>query len=82
MTSRPLRLTTVMAVARALLATVPAREAVEVMVAEFGWDATFQACVLLRGPSAHEAFGHAWAHLLTEPLQQEIPSGQGLASDS
>ena len=82
MPTRPLRLTTVMAVARALLATVPPREAVEVMVAEFGWDPTFQACVLLTGEPAREAFGHAWAHLVTEPLQHELSPVDGLRADS
>lgn len=82
MTSRPLRLTTVMAVARAILATVPAREAIEVMVAEFGWDATFQACALLRGDAAGEAFGHAWAHLLTGPLQHELQRADWLSAES
>lgn len=72
MTPRPLRLTTVMAVARAVLATVDPREAVDVLIAEFGWDATFQACVLLRGDAAAQAFACAWSHLLTEPIEREM----------
>lgn len=66
------RLTSVMGVARALLATLDAREAVEVMALEFGWDATFQALALLRGADAEAAFGHAWERLLTEPLARTL----------
>ena len=72
MAQRPLRLTTVMAVARAVLETVGPEEAVEVLVDEFGWDATFQACSLLRGPAAEAAFGHAWAHLVTAPFEHDL----------
>ena len=36
--SEPIRLTSVMGVARALLSTFDAREAVEVLIIEFGWD--------------------------------------------
>lgn len=71
-----------MAVARAILATVPAREAVDVLIAEFGWDATFQACVLLRGDEAAAAFGHAWSHLLTESLPHEIRDATWQSADS
>ena len=82
MTRRPLRLTTVMAVARAILATVSPREAVDVMIAEFGWDATFQACALLRGEDAREAFGHAWSHLLTGPIRHEMQRSDWLSAES
>lgn len=66
------RITSVMGVARALLATVSAYESVEVLIAEFGWDMTFQALALLRGDGADEAFGLAWEHLLTEPVSQDM----------
>lgn len=66
------RITSVMGVARALLATVSPYETVEVLVAEFGWDVTFQALALLRGDGADEAFGIAWEHLLTDPVIREM----------
>lgn len=70
---RPMpRLTSVMGVARALLATLDASETVDVMVVEFGWDATFQALSLLRGDGAAEAFGQAWERLVTEPLERDL----------
>ena len=71
---RPLRLTSVMGVARALLATISVAEAVDILIVEFGWDATLQACALLRGPEAHEAFGHCWQRLVTDPFSQELRS--------
>lgn len=66
------RLTSVMGVARALLATVEVREAVAVLVIEYGWDVSFQALALLRGEDAREAFGAAWEVLVTEPVAREI----------
>lgn len=66
------RLTSVMGVARALLATVGVREAVAVLVVEYGWDVAFQALSLLRGEAAAEAFGVAWEHLVTDPLEREM----------
>jgi len=71
----PLRLTSVMGVARALLATVPTEDAVEILVAEFGWDAAFQACALLRGDDAEGAFALCWQLLVTEPIATELGSG-------
>lgn len=68
------RLTSVMGVARALLATVDVREAVAVLVVEYGWDVTFQALALLRGEQASEAFGVAWELLVTEPVARELDS--------
>lgn len=66
------RLTSIMGVARALLATVTAEEAVEVLVAEFGWDASFQALSLLRGDDADAAFLLTWEHLAFGPVEQEL----------
>lgn len=71
------RLTSVMGVARALISTVGAEDAVEVLVLEFGWDIAFQALALLQGDDASEAFALAWTYLLTDPLQSEL---NGLAS--
>ena len=68
----PLRLTSVMGVARALLATVSTEDAVEILVGEFGWDATFQACSLLRGDQAEDAFAVCWQRLVTEPIAVEL----------
>jgi hypothetical protein len=66
------RLTSVMGVARALLATVDEQESVEVLIAEFGWDVAFQALSLLRGDAAARAFGLAWEHLVTSGVSQEL----------
>jgi hypothetical protein len=66
------RLTTVMGVARALLVTIGPRETVEVLVEEFGWDATFQALAMLRGDDAQRAFGISWEHLIQRSLQEQI----------
>lgn len=66
------RLTSVMGVARALLATVDEPETVEVLIAEFGWDVTFQALALLRGEAASRAFGLAWEHLVIDDVDREL----------
>lgn len=66
------RLTSVMGVARALLVTVDERETVDVLIAEFGWDVTFQALALLRGDEAARAFGFAWEHLVVDDLGSEL----------
>lgn len=68
----PLRLTSVMGVARALLATVSTVDAVDILVGEFGWDATFQACALLRGDDAADAFAVCWQQLVTDPIATEL----------
>lgn len=66
------RVTTVMGVARVVLATVPAATAAEVLVDEFGFDATFQALALLSGDEAKRAFGEVWTGVLTAPLQADL----------
>lgn len=63
----PPRLTSVMGVARILLAAVGPRETAGALVAEFGWDVSLQALALLRGEAAGKAFGHVWARLATDP---------------
>lgn len=60
------RLTTVMGVSRAVLATVGPADAARVLIDEFGWDATFQALALLRGDAAREAFGATWTSLVLD----------------
>lgn len=70
--NRTPRLTSVMGVARALLATVDEQETVDVLVAEFGWDVAFQALALLRGEEAGRAFGLAWQHLVLDGLDVEL----------
>lgn len=60
------RLTTVMGVSRALLATVGPTDAARVLVDEFGWDAAFQGLALLRGDAASEAFGAVWSSLVLD----------------
>lgn len=66
------RLTTVMGVARAVMATVGPRVAARVLVDEFGWDATLHALALLRGDDAAAAFGAVWESLLTTPVADEL----------
>jgi hypothetical protein len=65
------RLTTVMGVARAVLATVGAQAGVRALLDEYGWDRTFQALALLRGPEANLAFGLAWQALLVAAVHDE-----------
>lgn len=60
------RLTTVMGVARAVIATVGPVDAAPVLVDEFGFDATFQALALLRGEDARTAFGEVWSSLVLD----------------
>lgn len=81
--SRPIRLTSVMGVARALLATFDAHEAVEVLVLEFGWDVSFQALLLLRGDDAEQALLLTMERLLTDDLTAELDelTGRGLPRD-
>lgn len=66
------RLTSVMGVAHALLATVGPHDTALILVAEFGWDLALQALVRLRGAPARVAFGRVWEHLVTEPVQSEL----------
>lgn len=66
------RLTAVLGVARAMLDTLSMEDAVEVLVAEFGWDVAFQTLALLRGAKANRAFAIAWERLLVEPLRREL----------
>ncbi|MEX1177506.1 MAG: hypothetical protein WEB09_03505 [Nitriliruptor sp.] len=85
------RLTTVMGVARAVLATVGPADAARVLVDEFGWDATFQALALLRGDDARDAFGATWTALVLDvtgaavdaALEPELtgPEGEHAFSD-
>lgn len=71
--AEPPRLTTVMGVARAVLATVPPTVAARALREEFGWDATVQALAVLPGPGAREAFEHTWSSLVLDPLDRELP---------
>lgn len=75
------RLTSVMGVGRALLSTVSASEAVEILIAEFGWDQAFQAIALLRGDDALVAFGLAWEYLLSAPMADELRRPLGTWAD-
>lgn len=70
--SKPIRLTSVMGVARALFATFDAGEAVEVLVVEFGWDVTFQALLLLRGHDAERALLLTLERLVTDRVAEEL----------
>lgn len=76
------RVTTVMGVARVVLATVPAVTAAEVLVDEFGFDATFQGLALLPGDEARTAFGHVWISLVTAPLAEDLASVDASPGDT
>ena len=69
---QPLRLTSVMGVARALLATVAVDDAVEILLSEFGFDASLQALSLLRGDDAASAFAACWTSLLTDEIRFQL----------
>jgi hypothetical protein len=66
------RLTTVMGVARAVIATVGPRDAARVLIDEFGWDVTFQALALLRGDEAAATFGATWSALVLDDAATEV----------
>lgn len=66
------RITAVLGVTRAMISTLGAEDAVTVLVAEFGWDATFQALAMLRGDEARHAFGVCWEQLILAPFQREL----------
>lgn len=66
------RLTTMMGVARALMTTLDDDEVVDVLLGEFGWDATFQMFAFLRGDDARRLFGLTWERLLTADLREEL----------
>ncbi len=69
---QPIRLTSVMGVARALLATFDPHEAVEVLIIEFGWDVSFQALLLLRGEEAERALLQTLELLVTDPFTEDL----------
>ncbi|MGH3440749.1 MAG: hypothetical protein ACRDUY_01640 [Nitriliruptorales bacterium] len=66
------RLTAVLGVARAVLETLALEDAVDVLVAEFGWDTTFQTLALLRGEQAGRAFAVTWERLLVDPIRRDL----------
>ncbi|MFT5222842.1 MAG: hypothetical protein ACI867_001148 [Glaciecola sp.] len=66
------RLTSVMGVASALLSALSTTEAVEILIAEFGWDLSYQSLSLLRGDDAATAFGLCWEFLLREDLRRAV----------
>jgi hypothetical protein len=68
----PARLTTVMGVARALLRTHGPKVTASVLVAEYGWDRSFQGLAVLREPAALVALGLLWEDLLLAPLDEEF----------
>jgi len=62
------RLSSVAGVARALIATVGVRDAVDILIAQFGWDVAFSACSLLEGPDAGAALWQSVAGLVLDDL--------------
>ena len=60
------RLKSITGVARALMATVGVDEAVEILVAQFGWDVAFSALAGLEGPDAAAALWRAVESLCRE----------------
>lgn len=57
------RLTSITGTSRALIATVGVDEAVDTLVAQFGWDATVQAVARIEGDIGGRALGRAVAGL-------------------
>lgn len=66
------RITAVMGLARALLETLGPDEAVEVLIAEFGWDVSFQAVSLVRGGTASRALSVLCERLVLARLRHEL----------
>lgn len=54
--------------ARVLLATVSPDHAVDVLIAEFGWDRAFQALAACDDVAGRRAFADAWERLIFGPL--------------
>jgi hypothetical protein len=76
------RLTTIMGVARAVVAAVGPRAGARALVDEFGWDATFQAVALLRGEHANEVFGAVWVASLVDDVDAQLGVDRGPALDA
>lgn len=70
--SDPIRLSSVMGVARAMLGTFAPAETVEVLIIEFGWDVAFQALLLLRGRDAERALLLTMERLLTSDIVRDL----------
>ncbi len=68
----PPRLTAVLGVVKAMLATLGPEDALDVLLAEFGWDVTFSTLALIREPVAQRAFGLAWQRLLLDPIEADL----------
>jgi hypothetical protein len=66
------RLTTIMGVARAVVASVGPRAGARALVDEFGWDAAFQALALQRGDTSNAAFGAVWVALLVDDVDAQF----------
>lgn len=66
------RLTSVMGVAGALLASLESDEVVDVLIGEFSWDVAFQALSLLRGDEADRAFARCWERLVLGRIASEV----------
>ena len=62
------RLSSIAGVARALIATVGADEAVAILVSQFGWDVAFSALAKVDGPDAAAALYACVAHLAYDDL--------------
>lgn len=72
MESQRPRMTAVIGLARALIETVGPREAAEILIAEFGWDLTFQSLALLPDGPGRAALGITWAQLLVDSLRDDL----------
>lgn len=66
------RLTTLMGVARALMATLDDRDVVRILVAEYGWESSFLAMAMMKGDDASRVFGRLWEELLAEHVRDEV----------
>lgn len=62
------RLTSISGVARALMATVGTEDAVDILVAQFGWDVAFLAMARIENPEAGVALYKALHRHLCDDL--------------
>lgn len=60
------------ALAGVLLATVGPEHAVDVLLAEFGWDRAFQALATRTDDAGRRAFEVAWERLVLGPLMRGV----------
>jgi hypothetical protein len=61
-----------MGVARALIAILEDQDVIRILVAEYGWDASFLAMAMMKGEDAQRVFGRLWEELLAEHMRNQV----------